>query len=252
MPDRPRIVLGMASSIDGKITTRERPKLRYGSDEDRRRLEARRVAADAVLIGKGQLVSDDPPLLVRSPECRQRRLSERGPEGIHPVNCVVTSRLDLDISSFEFFNHAETRRVVFTTGAAPAHALALARRHATVEVVGAAADGRVDLQSVVRRMGELGWSFVTLEGGGTLNFAMLQAGLVDEIQLTLCPFVFGGGGGVPTSIDGDGFPKEAIRKLQLASCETSATGEAFLRYLVEPAPAAIEPAATFSKAFRVR
>ncbi|HWP41622.1 MAG TPA: dihydrofolate reductase family protein, partial [Blastocatellia bacterium] len=61
---RPRITLNMASSIDGKISTFEREKIRFSSDEDRELLEELRSEADAVLIGAGTLEADDPPLIL--------------------------------------------------------------------------------------------------------------------------------------------------------------------------------------------
>ena len=55
-----------------------------------------------------------------------------------------------------------------------------------------------------------------LEGGGDLNFSMLELGLIDEIYLTLCPFVFGGRT-APASFGGEGFTKEHVRTLGLKS-----------------------------------
>ena len=69
-------------------------------------------------------------------------------------------------------------------------------------MVGTDPTGRVDLVEVVGKLPSLGVSHLLLEGGGELNFSMLQVGLIDEIYLTICPLIFGGRD-APTSFDGD-------------------------------------------------
>ena len=87
-------------------------------------------------------------------------------------------------------------------------------------------------------------SRLLLEGGGELNFSMIQAGLIDEIYLTVCPFIFGGRT-APTAFDGVGFVHNHACKLALKSYRPSATGELFLHYDVLPDTPALEASRLF-------
>jgi 5-amino-6-(5-phosphoribosylamino)uracil reductase len=84
---------------------------------------------------------------------------------------------------------------------------------------------------VLRRLPPLGICHLLLEGGGELNFLMLNAGQIDELYLTVCPFVFGCRT-APTPFDGVGFACQNVRKLALKSHRVSSKGEVFLRYNV--------------------
>ena len=79
---------------------------------------------------------------------------------------------------------------------------------------------------------------------------MLQAGLIDEIYLTVCPFVFGGRT-APTAFDGAGFTREHVRKLALKSHRQSASGEIFLHYEVLTGTPALEPSRLFPNGFEI-
>ena len=88
-----------------------------------------------------------------------------------------------------------------------------------------------------------------LEGGGNLNFSMLNLDLVDEIYLTLCPYVIGGLMS-PTIFDGDGFPKELVKRVHLESTRVGSQGELFLKYKVNnQEPVVVEPSPTFRKGY---
>ncbi|MDH3592961.1 MAG: dihydrofolate reductase family protein, partial [Planctomycetota bacterium] len=77
---------------------------------------------------------------------------------------------------------------------------------------------RVDLGAVLERLRADGVERLLLEGGGELNWAMLDAGLVDELHLTLAPALLGGRE-APTLLEGDGWPMAAQRRLVLSHCE---------------------------------
>jgi 5-amino-6-(5-phosphoribosylamino)uracil reductase len=111
--------------------------------------------------------------------------------------------------------------------------------------------GRVDLVEVARVLPAMGVDHLLLEGGGELNFSMLEAGLVDEIYLTICPFIFGGRTAT-TSFDGQGFTRDQVRKLALVSHRPSASGEIFLHYRVLPQPPAIEAGRLFPNGIEIR
>jgi riboflavin-specific deaminase-like protein len=227
--DRPFVTLNMAAAIDGKITTVDRGQVGFGGAEDRARMEELRADADGVLIGGGTLRAEDPALTIRDPALRERRLRTKG--AAQPLNIVVGSDLPEDLGTLEFFHEPGTEKVLFTTGRVSPGRREAAGRFARVEVVAADEGGRADVAEVVRRLPALGVHHLLLEGGGELNFSMLQADLIDEIYLTLCPLVFGGRA-APTVFDGDGFPRDAIRTLSLQDVRVGSHGVVFLRYFV--------------------
>jgi riboflavin-specific deaminase-like protein len=229
---RPHVTLNMASSIDGKITTASREALALGSIEDRRQMERLRAETDAIMVGSGTFRDEDPTLIVRDPQTVTRRVaSGRRPQ---PLKVLVTSDLDVDADNSRFFEGNAAQRLILTTDAAPAERVAALEANSTVAIVTNGTEGRVNLRAAMEVLAGEGVSRLLLEGGGTLNFAMLEAGLIDEVYLTLCPFIIGGSR-APTTFEGVGFDREGIRGLELISMRTSEHGEIFFRYRVADA-----------------
>jgi 5-amino-6-(5-phosphoribosylamino)uracil reductase len=241
--------LNVAESADGKLAPIDRGKVNFGSAEDRAQMDALRALADGVLIGGGTLRAEDPPLIIRDPAVRDRRTAAKGAP--HPLNITVCSNLPENLADMNFFRSPDTAKLVFTTERTPPDLREIATRFARIEVVPLEASGRVDLVAVLRRLPSLGVSHLLLEGGGELNFSMLQAGLIDEIYLTVCPFIFGGRA-APTSFDGAGFTRENVRKLALKSHRPSASGEVFLHYQVLADTPQLEASRLFPNGFEIR
>jgi 5-amino-6-(5-phosphoribosylamino)uracil reductase len=245
---RPFVTLNVAESADGKLAPIDGGKINFGSPEDRAQMEALRALADGVLIGSGTLRAEDPPLIIRDPEVRNRRTTAKGSP--HPRNITVCSNLPENLAEMNFFRWPETEKLVFTTLRTPSALREAASQYARIEVVALDGAGRVDLVEVLRKLPTLGVGHLLLEGGGELNFSMLDAGLIDEIYLTVCPFIFGGRT-APTSFDGAGFAREHVRKLALKSHRLSASGEVFLRYDVLPDVPALEASQFFARGFEI-
>jgi riboflavin biosynthesis pyrimidine reductase len=95
-----------------------------------------------------------------------------------------------------------------------------------------AAMGRVDLVAALAKLHQLGIGRVLVEGGGTLNFALLRLALVDEVQVFVSPLIFGGAS-APTLADGLGLPRDQAIPLQRLGVEPWPDGGVLLRYKVE-------------------
>jgi 5-amino-6-(5-phosphoribosylamino)uracil reductase len=245
---RPFVTLNVAESADGKLAPIDGGKVNFGSAEDRAQMEALRALADGVLIGGGTLRAEDPPLIIRDPKVRDRRATTKGSP--HPHNITVCSILPENLAEMNFFRCPETEKLVFTTDRTPPALREAASQYARIEVVAEDESGRVDLVEVFRRLPTLGVRHLLLEGGGELNFSMLNAGLIDEIYLTVCPFIFGGRT-APTAFDGAGFARAHVRKLALKSHCLSSSGEVFLRYHVLPDSPALEVSQFFPNGFEL-
>jgi diaminohydroxyphosphoribosylaminopyrimidine deaminase/5-amino-6-(5-phosphoribosylamino)uracil reductase len=179
---RPWLTLKAAVTLDGKVAT-WRGESRWITGEEARADGHRlRNTHDAVLVGVGTVLADDPRLTVRGVA-----------RGRDPVRVVVDSSLRTPPGA-ALFKGAGGRVVIATTAAAPA---LRARR---LELVGAelwrlpARGGRVDLAALVTRLAAAGVHSVLVEGGPGVHGSLLDAGLVDELRLYLAPAILGGSG----------------------------------------------------------
>ncbi len=246
---RPFVMSNNAMTADGKLSLASPGGMViFGSPDDRAEMERLRALADAILIGGGSVRTEDAPLLIRDPAVQARRLATKGAP--QALNVSAFSVLPPDLGDRRFFTCPDTERLVFTTARSTPEQIAGASRFARVEVVGADADGHVDLVEALARLKELGVDTLLLEGGGGLNFSMLRAGLVDEIHLTVCPFLFGGAG-APTPFDGAGLTREEIRRLRLRAHRVGGHGELFLVYDVLPGTATVTPSPRLGHGWQV-
>ena len=89
----------------------------------------------------------------------------------------------------------------------------------------------MDLARLLDELGERGIAQLMVEGGGTLVAALLEAGLVDELQLAVAPLLFGGET-APTAVGGAGWTAAQAIRLQLIGTAVDADGDVILRYVV--------------------
>ena len=221
----PFVYVNMAMTVDGKITSARREVPELTSAHDREQMDRLRAEADAILVGAGTLRADDPPLHVRSEAMRAYRRSLGKPDGLDRV--LVSARLDLGSDSRFFDGTHGGRRIVATVEDAPAErADALAAR----AEIWRAGRGRVDLRAVLARLHEQGVERLLVEGGGETNWALVQEDLVDELHVTVAPWLLGGRD-APTLLEGPGFAMAGRRALHLAEVRRI-DDELYLRYTV--------------------
>ncbi|MFC1416574.1 dihydrofolate reductase family protein [Streptacidiphilus cavernicola] len=223
---RPHVLLSVAMSIDGHIDDRTPERLLLSSPEDFDRVDQLRADSDAVLVGAGTLRSDDPRLLVNSPE-RQAAREARGLPA-QPLRVALTGSGDLD-PGLRFWHHGGDR-VAYAPDAAVAK---LAERlDGLAEVVGTGPG--LDPGAVLDDLGARGVGRLMVEGGSAVHTLFLTAGLVDEVQLAVAPF-FVGDDAAPRFVRAGTFPQDALHRMTLAG--TGALGDtALLRYTVARPP----------------
>ena len=222
--DRPYIVLNFAMSVDGKISTSQRGRLRFSSSEDWQLMDQIRSKSDAVLIGANTIRSEDPPFRIRSKKRRDERKARGKPP--HPISIILSRSLDLPLSG-RYFQQQHMDRIIVTTGHAPQHRIEEIRPFAEIIQTGGA---QVDFHELCRILIKKNIQYLLVEGGGEVNMAFFDAGLVDEIYMTLCPVIIGGRE-APTPADGNGFKADQLVKLELI--QTRLIGhELFQRYRV--------------------
>lgn len=222
---RPFVQINVAMSADGKIATVARERPRFASAKDLERLMHLRAEADALLIGAETLRTSDPPTQVTSESARAARRTRGVPEALLVVTVTRSARLPPTLRFFTEPNDAG--RIVATTRSASADLLAALPATSEVWTLG---EENVDLEALLNRLYARGVRRLLCEGGGELNAALLAAGLVDEVYVTLVPVLLAGSH-APTPFGGAGFVLAERRRLDLLDWEHH-QGELYLRYRV--------------------
>jgi 2,5-diamino-6-(ribosylamino)-4(3H)-pyrimidinone 5'-phosphate reductase len=214
---RPRVLINMAPSVDGKIApARKRaPFVMSRHDEDPRRMRALRSRADAVVTGATNLRVDDPDLA----PSKLRVVVTRSGEQVDPG----AKMFDRGLGGEAVVAHASTM--------SEAKRAAL-RGHATLVELGSS---EVDVLALLGWLGrERGCRIVLCEGGGVLNARLFAARAVDELHVTIVPRILGGSS-APTLVEGDGFGPDAIPDGRLVGHERIGD-ELFLVYAFDWGP----------------
>jgi 2,5-diamino-6-(ribosylamino)-4(3H)-pyrimidinone 5'-phosphate reductase len=198
---RPTVLVNVAMSADGKISTRERRQVRISGSLDRARVDRMKAECDAIMVGIGTVLADNPSLTVKSAELREKRV-QRGQEE-NPIRIVVDSlaRTPLDA---DLLHKGNGIRIIAISERADAARVENLKRWATVIQVG---ESEVDLRDLMQILGDRGIHRLLVEGGGRLIGALFREHLVDELTTYVGNVVIGGDAS-PTPADGTGFLKE--------------------------------------------
>lgn len=193
-----RVVVNAAMSIDGKLSSRRREPIEISGPADFDRVDALRAESDAIMVGVGTVLADDPHLTVDDPERIEARRARGDAE--QPARVVADSQARTPPDARICDDAATT--YVLVSEAAPSDAVT-ALRDAGLEVVEAGTE-QVDLARALAALETRDITQLMVEGGGTLIFSLLAEGLVDELSVYVGPFVIGGAD-APTLADGEGF-----------------------------------------------
>lgn len=216
---RPYVTAKYAMSLDGRIACRTGDSKWITGDEARRRSHELRRVVDAIVVGVGTVIADDPSLTVRLP----------GRESRQPLRVVLDGAGRAPLSSGLFSDEFAASTIVATTEALPAsRERDLAARGVQVlRLPGVPDDGRrIDLCALLHALGVRGVRSVMVEGGGAVHGAFFDAGLVDEVWAFIAPVVIGGDG-APAPVGGRGADAMA-RALRLSQVKTEILGSDIL------------------------
>ncbi len=190
----PFVTLKMASSLDGKTAASDGSSKWISGTAAREDAQRLRAASDAILVGSGTVLADDPALTVRGDAVIPGRA---------PLRVVVDSsgRVSPDA---KLFDDAAPTIVATTSSADPARVAAWRDAGADVEVVDVDDAGRVSLTQVIARLGKHDVQGLLVEGGATVAWSLVADGLVDRVVLYIAPSIVGGTGADPI-VGGLGF-----------------------------------------------
>jgi diaminohydroxyphosphoribosylaminopyrimidine deaminase/5-amino-6-(5-phosphoribosylamino)uracil reductase len=200
----PLVTLKSAMTLDGKIApppaavTLSNATLAEGgfsgnwitSEAARAHVQELRHQSDALLIGVGTILADNPLLTDRSGHARRRPL----------LRVILDSRLRLPLES-RLVQAASRERdndvLVFCSSGDELKKSQLEQLGIRIEALPAKPDGRPDLPAIVRRLGQLEITTVMIEGGATVNWTALAANVVDKVFLYYAPKILAGSGSIP-------------------------------------------------------
>lgn len=203
---RPYVILNAAMTLDGKIATQTGSSNISGED-DLKRVHELRKECDAIMVGIGTVLADDPRLTVHKVDANPND---------NPIRIVVDSKCRTPIAARITNKDAKT---IIAGANEYKYDFVVSDRYEAFKNRGVeffwSGDKRVDLFALMNYLHEEGIEKLMLEGGATLNFSMIKTGLIDEIRICVAPMVVGGINS-KTFFDGDGFDTmdEAV-KLEL-------------------------------------
>lgn len=179
---RPLVTISYAQTLDGRLATRSGSSRWISGEASLRHTHGLRAAHDAIMVGVGTVLADDP------------RLTVRLVEGRDPLRVVVDSRLRTPLDAAVLRDGAASGTLLASTDLAPPE------RRAAVEGLGAAVlvhspdeEGHVDLEPLLAALRERGVGSVMVEGGAGLITALLRQQLADRLAITVAPKILGHG-----------------------------------------------------------
>jgi 3,4-dihydroxy 2-butanone 4-phosphate synthase/GTP cyclohydrolase II len=218
--DRPYVVLKYAQTLDGRIATVTGDAKWISGDAERSVSHGLRAACDAVMVGVGTVLQDDPELTVRMVP------------GANPIRVVLDSNLRTPSDSK--IVGAEAATLILTTQRALAlRGHAFAEKQVAVRAVRSGADG-VDIRAALGLLREVGVESLLVEGGAQVITSLLRAGLVDRLVVSIAPKVMGAG----TEAVGDLNVGLVANSISLSNRMVCAVAEdVLIAFDLEPAPA---------------
>jgi diaminohydroxyphosphoribosylaminopyrimidine deaminase/5-amino-6-(5-phosphoribosylamino)uracil reductase len=178
---RPFGLLKLAMSLDGRIAALGGDSRWISSDESRALVHRWRRECDAVIVGAGTAVTDNP------------RLTCRAPGGRDPIRVIVDGSLRTPPNALALTERSAAPAMLVTS---IEKAAAAQRRYApsNVEVLALPAHGgAIDLAAMMRAMGRRGWCKVMFEGGAHMAASALRAGVIDRVAFFIAPKLVGAG-----------------------------------------------------------
>ena len=213
----PFVTAKWAMTLDGRIATRSGESRWISGDASRALAHELRAGSDAILVGIGTVLRDDPQLTARGPTARQ------------PMRVIIDSGLRLPPDA-RVLARDGTPVIVFTTHRSPPEARrALEARGAEV-LLADGGDGRVDLRAAFGALARRGVLSLLVEGGGEIHGACMDAGLVDKAFIFVGPIIVGGP--APGPVAGVGVASLAqawrLRRMQVRQCDQDVVIEGYV------------------------
>jgi riboflavin-specific deaminase-like protein len=222
---RPFVTANFALTWDGRISTRRGTPSDFSSKRDKRRLVEIRARCDAVLVSAKTVAADNMSMGLPDADLRAARIARGQRE--YPLRVLLTNSGRIN-PALRLFAKTFSPIVIFSTTRMPARARAALAARADLWLHESPSVNLAVMLATLRA--DYGVRRIVCEGGAQIFRALLAAGLVDELHVTLCPRIFGGQKAPTlTSLPGPFLPTSvplALRKMEVIG------DECFLRYRV--------------------
>ena len=176
----PWVTLKAMLSLDGRMASESGESRGLGGDSELRLAHCLRAESDAVLVGVGTILADDPLLTVRLAR------------GKTPLRVVLDSKLRTPLTARIVASAERSPVVLATTSSQAAKVRELEARGVSVWSFEPGTDGRVPLTALLRRLADEGRYAVLVEGGPTVHTSFLREGLADRVAVGIAPMILGG------------------------------------------------------------
>lgn len=174
----PFVILKIAATLDGRIATRTGVSQWITCEESRRFVHRLRDQVDGLVVGIGTILKDDP------------LLSTRIPGGRNPYRIILDSELKIPENA-RLFSSSPERVILATTDHAPREKFEHLRPKVGEILICNSKGGRVDLKSLLARLGEMEMMSLLVEGGSQVNGSFFDEGLIDKVLVFISPKWFG-------------------------------------------------------------
>lgn len=218
----PFCILKTAMTLDGKIATSIGDSKWISNEKSREYVHEIRHQVSGIMVGIGTVLKDDPSLTTR--------LVDK--EGVDPVRIIVDTKgkIPLDAKVLNLNSNAKT--IIATTEKADKNKLELIKEKKAEIIITPLKNKQVDLEYLIKKLGEMEIDSILIEGGSTLNYSILEEGLVDKMISFIAPKIIGGENAkTPVGGEGRDYIKNAIEleRIKLKMIEQDIMIEGYLR-----------------------
>jgi 2,5-diamino-6-(ribosylamino)-4(3H)-pyrimidinone 5'-phosphate reductase len=186
---RPKVILSAAMTLDGKIASKTGDS-QLSSKKDKIRIHKLRSKVDAILVGSNTVKRDNPLLTVRYNQ------------GKSPLRIILDSKANIDKKSKIIKTCKKFPTIIAVSKKASRKNIALLKKY-PLEII-ESGDKLVNIKNLLRILSKKKIKTLLVEGGGTVNWEFLKQGFVDEVIITITPYLVGGKKAI-TLVDGEGF-----------------------------------------------
>ena len=188
---KPFVILNAATSIDGKIATKNGDS-KLSSSEDLKRVHKLRSQVDAILVGKNTVLKDNPLLTVRNVK------------GKNPIRIIIDSKGAIP-SKAKILQTSKTIPTIIAVSKSISKSNLDKLKKFPVEII-ITGTSNVNLKSLLKILYKKKISKILVEGGGTINWEFIKNNLIDELFITVSPYIIGGSNSISLA-EGIGFSK---------------------------------------------
>ena len=184
----PYVILKTAMTLDGKIASHTGDSKWITNEKSRQLVHKLRSEMMGIVTGIGTVKADDPML-----NCRLESQCPLATKAHQPIRIIVDTKVSISLESNIVKTAKEYRTILAVSGQRLAADKIEMLKSLNVEILSCEEkDGHIDINDLMKRLGEIGIDSLLLEGGSTLNAAFLEAGCVDEVYAFIAPKIIGG------------------------------------------------------------